>query len=60
MGRELGCFIFSPFSISVGGVLDAHYDVIKMWLKCQNSTFASIAESIQCRLMKVVPNDSPT
>jgi len=29
-------------------------------LNCQNSTFASIAESVHWRLMKVVRNDSPT
>jgi len=29
-------------------------------LKCQNSTFASIAKSIHSRLLKVVSNDSPT
>jgi len=39
------------------------YDVIlrcTLPLKCQNSTFASIAESVYCRLIKMVPNDSPT
>jgi len=29
-------------------------------LKCQNSTFASIAKSGHYRLFKVIPNDSPT
>jgi len=29
-------------------------------LKCQNSTFVSIAESVHCRLLKLVPSNSPT
>jgi len=45
-------------------------NTLKSWLimtsywwrtpKCQNSTFVSIAECVHYRLVKVVPNDSPT